>query len=319
MVTNPSPELTMISGRSPFSPRVQLLIDELHRRIVRDCPDLRILDDELPRPQSEPAKAEVYCWPVRVRNDSSAYLLGHIRPAPMEVRDLWIVIGSSSHQHGAEKIHVQHGLPKMPINGPFRYKRAIEETPEADRGEAMFDTEADMAAIDYIMAVVKTHLEPLPYFHEHKFLSVGTTYFWYLDDPVAVGRRRKAFGRPSDLEIALRSRARREVVPLSSLQGHEGAPWGRSEREAIYPLVKSIQTDNLREPIVVRQLVFNYEIIAGHRRFRAWQTLSRIGRMPGRIPVYIIDGMEDGEARRIVAAETGSRTVTPISYNPTGW
>jgi len=311
----------MISGRSPFSPRIQLLIDELHRRIVRDCRDLLIPDDELPRPDGEPFKATAHCWPVRVRNDSSAYLLGHIRAAPMEVRDLWIVIGSSSHQHGPEKIHVQHGLPTIPINGPFRYKQAIEETPEADREESTFDTEAETAAVDYIMAVVKTHLEPLPYFHEQFFLdgSVGSVIPWDLYDSEGVARRRKAFGHPSNLEIALRSRARREVVPLSSLQGHEGAPRERSDRDTINPLVMSIQTENLREPILVRQLAFGYEIVAGHRRFRAWQILSRIGRMPGRIPVFIIDGMEDGEARRIVAAETGSRTVTPISDNHTGW
>jgi len=310
----------MISGRSPFSPHVQFLIDELHRRIVGDCRDLCIPHEEVPSRDGEPFKAVARSWPVYPQDDSSAHLLVHIQPALMEVRDLWIVIGTSSQQHGAEKIHVQHGLPKMPINGPFPYEQAIDDTPEEDRRESTFDTEAETAAVDYIMAVVKAYLEPLPYFHEKFFLDARNSVTpWNLDDPEGVARRREAFGHPSDLEIALRSRARREVVPLSSLQCHKGAPLGRSEREAIYPLVKSIQTDNLREPILVRQLAFNYEIIAGHRRFLAWQILSRVGRMPGRIPVYIIDIMEDDEARRIVEAETGSRTVTPIPHNPTGW
>ncbi|MFC5406720.1 ParB/RepB/Spo0J family partition protein [Cohnella soli] len=63
-------------------------------------------------------------------------------------------------------------------------------------------------------------------------------------------------------------------IPLSQLRANPYQPRKTFEEEAIKELAESIREHGVIQPIVVRQALKGYEIIAGERRFRASQLLG---------------------------------------------
>jgi ParB family chromosome partitioning protein len=63
-------------------------------------------------------------------------------------------------------------------------------------------------------------------------------------------------------------------IPLSQLRANPYQPRKTFEEEAIKELAESIREHGVIQPIVVRQSLKGYEIIAGERRFRASQLLG---------------------------------------------
>ncbi|TFE25354.1 ParB/RepB/Spo0J family partition protein [Cohnella luojiensis] len=63
-------------------------------------------------------------------------------------------------------------------------------------------------------------------------------------------------------------------IPLANLRANPYQPRKTFEEEAIKELAESIREHGVIQPIVVRQALKGYEIIAGERRFRASQLLG---------------------------------------------
>jgi ParB family chromosome partitioning protein len=63
-------------------------------------------------------------------------------------------------------------------------------------------------------------------------------------------------------------------VPLTQLRANPYQPRKTFEEEAIKELAESIRAHGVIQPIIVRQALRGYEIIAGERRFRASQLLG---------------------------------------------
>src|ERR1700720_1360561 len=63
-------------------------------------------------------------------------------------------------------------------------------------------------------------------------------------------------------------------IPLTQLRANPYQPRKTFEEEAIKELAESIREHGVIQPIVVRQALRGFEIIAGERRFRASQLLG---------------------------------------------
>ena len=64
------------------------------------------------------------------------------------------------------------------------------------------------------------------------------------------------------------------LIDIKLIQSNPGQPRQAMDRETLTELAKSIQDIGLLQPIVVRQEGDIYRIIAGHRRFEAWKTVT---------------------------------------------
>lgn len=62
-----------------------------------------------------------------------------------------------------------------------------------------------------------------------------------------------------------------KMVPIEEIQPNPFQPRESFEKESLKELADSIKDADIIQPIVVRQLGFNYQIIAGERRWRAAQ------------------------------------------------
>jgi len=221
---------TMIDLRFHLSPTLLSLICQINDRTAARR-DLYVLSDEVSTREHRPFKATVDSWPVYLLNYPGAILV-HVYPMEWP-RELWFAISTSSWPGDPETISIEHGIVREPPDiRNFGYFEAIDATPEEDRRKSTFDAEEKSAAVDYIMAVLDSYLEPLPYQHERSFVDYGVTTACYYDYHDATARLREAFGTPGELELTLRDRGRRAIVPLSSLR-HKEAPPGRIDGDYI--------------------------------------------------------------------------------------
>lgn len=79
-------------------------------------------------------------------------------------------------------------------------------------------------------------------------------------------------------------------IPLSQITPNRNQPRKQFDQEGIKGLASSIEATGLIQPITVRRIGSGYEIIAGERRFRAFQELKR-----GMIPC-IVQSADDRDA-----------------------
>ncbi len=63
------------------------------------------------------------------------------------------------------------------------------------------------------------------------------------------------------------------MIPVDNIVPFDGHPYKVLDDDSMNDLTESVQDNGIMEPIIVRQLegTDNYEIISGHRRFRAAQ------------------------------------------------
>jgi len=292
----------MIDLSFHLSPTLLSLIRQINDRTAARR-DLYVLSDKVSTRESGPFKATVDSWPVYLLNYPGAILV-HVYPREWP-RELWFAISTSSWPGDPETISIEYGILREPPEiRNFGYFEAIDATPEEDRRKSTFDAEEKTAAVDHIMAVLDSYLEPLAYEHERTFIDFGVTTERLWDDRDAIARLREAVGTPGELELTLRDRGRRAIVPFSSLRHHQEAPQGWIDHDYIGQLTDSIVTYNLIDPILVRELAPGiYEIIEGHRRLLAWQRLAQVGYLPHRIPAYIVSARDENDARRAWAAK----------------
>lgn len=65
------------------------------------------------------------------------------------------------------------------------------------------------------------------------------------------------------------------TIPVADIVPNKSQPRQRFDEEAILSLARSIEKAGLMQPIVVRQASGGYELVAGERRWRAFQSLGR--------------------------------------------
>jgi ParB family chromosome partitioning protein len=87
-----------------------------------------------------------------------------------------------------------------------------------------------------------------------------------------------------------------EISKLVPFAGHPFKPYGERKLTA---LADSIRTSGLIEPIVVRPLGDNYEILSGHNRVEAAKIVELI-----EVPAIVREGLSDDEALIIVTVST---------------
>ena len=99
-----------------------------------------------------------------------------------------------------------------------------------------------------------------------------------------------------------------QMMPLAQLQPAEWNPRGELVDADLSELVASVQVHGVLTPLLVRgdgALDSTYEIVAGHRRFRAAQLAGLI-----EVPVVVLD-VSDAEARELAIVENLQREDMP--------
>lgn len=91
------------------------------------------------------------------------------------------------------------------------------------------------------------------------------------------------------------------LLPVSALQAGKYQPRQHFDAEALSELAESIERHGIMQPLVVRQVGQQYEIIAGERRFRAAQ-LAKLTTVPA-----IVRKLEDKEALELALVENIQR------------
>lgn len=90
-------------------------------------------------------------------------------------------------------------------------------------------------------------------------------------------------------------------VDIKNLVAREDQPRKNFDDESLKDLAESIKIDGVIQPIVVRKLGNNYEIIAGERRFRA-SKLAGLSKVP-----VIVKTVDDRKARELALVENIQR------------
>ncbi|MCB7039381.1 ParB/RepB/Spo0J family partition protein [Eggerthella sinensis] len=87
------------------------------------------------------------------------------------------------------------------------------------------------------------------------------------------------------------------TLPVDAIQSHPENDFTMDERE-LQELVDSIRSEGLGQLPLVRQLPDGaYQMIAGHRRLEAYRRLAREDASFARIPVTLVDDLDDARAR----------------------
>ena len=87
------------------------------------------------------------------------------------------------------------------------------------------------------------------------------------------------------------------TLPVGNIQSHPENDFTMDERE-LQELVDSIRSEGLGQLPLVRQLPDGaYQMIAGHRRLEAYRRLAREDASFARIPVTLVDNLDDARAR----------------------
>lgn len=118
----------------------------------------------------------------------------------------------------------------------------------------------------------------------------------------------KSAAVPSRAESRERKSASLRQVPVFKLKSHRLQPSARHADENVRDLMLSIEQIGLQEPPLIRRTsAGEYEILAGHRRVRAWQMLALNGRVKDKIRAYILSDISDRDAVYIISAEYAHR------------
>lgn len=91
------------------------------------------------------------------------------------------------------------------------------------------------------------------------------------------------------------------TVDLDKLKAREDQPRKNFDDDSLEELANSIKADGVIQPIVVRKVGDNYEIIAGERRFRA-SKLAGLEKVP-----IIVKNVSDRKARELALVENIQR------------
>ncbi|WP_066798179.1 ParB/RepB/Spo0J family partition protein [Sphingomonas soli] len=91
------------------------------------------------------------------------------------------------------------------------------------------------------------------------------------------------------------------MLPVSALTPHPDQPRRHFDESALEDLALSIQSRGLIQPIVVRPMGHNYQIVAGERRWRAAQR-ARLHEVP-----VIVRDLDDAETMEIALVENIQR------------
>ena len=87
------------------------------------------------------------------------------------------------------------------------------------------------------------------------------------------------------------------TLPVDAIQSHPENDFTMDERE-LQELVDSIRSEGLGQLPLVRQLPYGADqMIAGHRRLEAYRRLAREDASFARIPVTLVDDLDDARAR----------------------
>ncbi len=87
------------------------------------------------------------------------------------------------------------------------------------------------------------------------------------------------------------------TLPVDEIRSHPENDFTMDERE-LQELVDSIRSEGLGQLPLVRQLPDGaYQMIAGHRRLEAYRRLAREDALFARIPVTLVDDLDDARAR----------------------
>ena len=87
------------------------------------------------------------------------------------------------------------------------------------------------------------------------------------------------------------------TLPVDEIRSHPENDFTMDERE-LQELVDSIRSEGLGQLPLVRQLPDGaYQMIAGHRRLEAYRRLAREDASFARIPVTLVDDLDDARAR----------------------
>lgn len=109
---------------------------------------------------------------------------------------------------------------------------------------------------------------------------------------------------PSPEEAKGRQGAKLSAISVSKLRPHWLQPAERHSTENVRDLAESIRQVGLQEPPLVRRISSGrYEILAGHRRVRAWHLLALDGFVDEKIRVFVRSDLTDREAIYLIAAE----------------
>ena len=97
-----------------------------------------------------------------------------------------------------------------------------------------------------------------------------------IGSPVSIDKPVTSSDQPTEADDAPKAAG---VVPdtilVSKIVPNQAQPRQRFDEEAIASLARSIENAGLMQPIVVREASDGYELVAGERRWRAFQSLGR--------------------------------------------
>ena len=102
------------------------------------------------------------------------------------------------------------------------------------------------------------------------------------------------------------------MIPVDNIVPFDGHPYKVLDDDSMYDLIGSVQDNGIMEPLTVRPIenTDNYEIISGHRRFRAAQKAGIT-----EVPAFIRAVNRDEAAimpSSIISSSSGMRLVRRI-------
>lgn len=101
--------------------------------------------------------------------------------------------------------------------------------------------------------------------------------------------------------------AAEEQVPISRVRPNKNQPRKRFDDDALAELADSIRQNGIIQPLVVRRVGANYEIVAGERRYRAAK-LAKLKEVP-----VVVRNISDEDAYKIALIENLQRSdLNPI-------
>lgn len=96
-------------------------------------------------------------------------------------------------------------------------------------------------------------------------------------------------------------------IPLSQVIPNPDQPRLQFDEEKIQELAQSIQTQGLIQPIVVRKVGEQYQLIAGERRVRACRSLGH-----EKVPARVMDDVEHGDLEKALVENLQREDLNPI-------
>jgi ParB/RepB/Spo0J family partition protein len=115
-------------------------------------------------------------------------------------------------------------------------------------------------------------------------------------------------------EEALRQGGALRKVPVNQIRSNPLQSKGRSD--GIADLAESIREHGLIHPPILRRVGRGkFEVVAGHRRTQAWQSLVFGGRAPAEMPAFVHRNLDDMRVLRLMIAENHYRADPDVLHD----